>query len=198
MEIVYYVATSLDGYIATPDGGVGWLDTFNDPDIDYGFEDFYASVDAIVMGSGTYEFSLTQDEWMAPDTPTWVFTKRDLPLLDPGITLTSDSPASIVTEMSGKGLKSAWLMGGGKLATSFRQAGLITRYVVSFMPVILGEGIPLFAPGGTLDALELVEGKVFPNYVVMFIYEPADEAFEAFDSFEPAEDNQGEDEIAGS
>jgi len=55
LNVVYYVASSLDGYIATPDGGVGWLEPFQGGDEDYGFGDFYASMDALLMGSRTYE-----------------------------------------------------------------------------------------------------------------------------------------------
>jgi len=184
LNLVYYVATSLDGYIATPDGGIEWLNPFNDPDIDYGYDDFIGGIDAIVMGSRTYEVSRALDESMTPGKPTWVCTKRDLPA-SPNVTCTSATPAEVVEALADRGLKDVWLMGGGQLATSFREAGLITRYVITFIPVILGGGIPLFARGGSLETLALVEGKVFPNSVVMFEFEPAEEAL--FD-FEPADD----------
>ena len=84
--------------------------------------------------------------------------------------------------MAEAGVRNAWLMGGGRTATAFREAGLITRYVISFIPVILGAGIPLFANGGGLEMLQLIEGKVFPNSVVMFEFEPASETAEPGES----------------
>jgi dihydrofolate reductase len=95
MDIIYYAAASLDGYIATADGGVEWLDAYDGEEGDYGFADFYASVDALVMGSKTYEFALAQPEWMAPDRPSWVFTRRDLRQAHPSVHLTAEDPADV-------------------------------------------------------------------------------------------------------
>ena len=69
MDIVYYVATSLDGFIAKAEGGVDWLEPFNTPDNDYGFSDFNNSIDALVMGRKTYEKSLTFGEWPEKEKP---------------------------------------------------------------------------------------------------------------------------------
>ena len=84
VEIVYYAAASLDGQIATRDGGIDWLPPIETPGsdsggFDYGYPDFYASVDALLMGSRTYEKILRHDDWPYMDKPTWVFTRRPLP-----------------------------------------------------------------------------------------------------------------------
>lgn len=173
MDIVYYVACSLDGYIATTDGGVEWLDPFQGGDEDYGFGDFYASVDALLMGSVTYEFALAHPPWMCPDKPGWVFTSRDLPVGHSSITLTSDEPRRIIDSLSALGMRSAWLMGGGELAASFRAENLISRYMLAVIPVVLGGGIPLFAEGGQLEQLELIEARPYPDGVMQLTYEPA-------------------------
>lgn len=81
LEVVYYVAASLDGYIATDDGGVDWLAPFQSAKEDHGTGDLYSSVDALLMGSHTYEFALELGQWPSPDKPSWVFTRRDLRLL---------------------------------------------------------------------------------------------------------------------
>lgn len=141
------------------------------------------------MGSRTWEVSQALDESEEPDKPTWVCTKRDLPGAHPMVTYTSATPNEIVADIAERGLISVWLMGGGQLATAFREAGLISRYVISFIPVILGDGIPLFARGGSLETLALVEGKVFPNSVIMFEFEPAEDAL--FD-FEPEDDGSAD------
>jgi len=171
-EIVYYVAASLDAYIATDDGGVDWLTPFQSTREDHGAGDLYSSVDALLMGSHTYEFALQLGHWPAPDKPSWVFTHRDLRVLHPSITLTSQTPAEVVELLRTRGVRRAWLMGGGKLATSFRSAGLISHFIISVFPVILGAGIPLFAPTvSPEDRLRFIEAKPFPDGIVQLSYE---------------------------
>jgi len=169
MEIVYYVAASLDGYIATAEGGVDWLDPFGAGE-DHGAADFYTSIDSIVMGSGTYAFALGHTPWMAPDRPSWVFTRRTLELAHPNVTLTDDDPPTVAETLQARGLARAWLLGGGKLATSFREHDLITEYIVSVIPVVLGGGIPLFAAGGELESLQLQESRSFASGIVQSRY----------------------------
>jgi dihydrofolate reductase len=170
MNVIYYVASSLDGYIATPDGGVEWLEPFQGGNEDYGFREFYSSIDVLFMGSRTYEFALAHPPWQSPDKLTWVFTSRDLPHAHPSVTLTAMSPSSVVEELDARGIQNAWLMGGGELAASFRARGLIDRYVIAFMPVLLGRGISLFAGSGDLEPLELVATRQFGGGVVQTTY----------------------------
>ncbi|RMD61924.1 dihydrofolate reductase [Candidatus Parcubacteria bacterium] len=172
MDVVYYVACSLDGYIATADGGVDWLTPFQSKGNDHGFADFYASVDALVMGSHTYEFALRNPPWQAPDRPSWVFTRRALERAHPTVTLTSEEPAQVIESLYARGLKRVWLMGGGELAASFRQRALITHYMIAVVPVLLGSGIPLFASGSRQDRLRLVHARPFSSGIVQLEYEP--------------------------
>ncbi|PKQ16431.1 MAG: dihydrofolate reductase [Actinobacteria bacterium HGW-Actinobacteria-7] len=171
-EIIYYVAASLDGYIATPDGGVGWLAPFESGAEDYGYAEFYASVNAVLLGSHTFEQSLTFGEWPYSGKPTWVFSGRDWPQLPPDVTATSRSPVDVVAQLDASGISRAWLVGGAALATSFRNAGLITEFIVSVMPVILGGGIPLFATDGPTLTLRLVSESVYDDGVVQLVYKP--------------------------
>ena len=170
MDIVYYVACSLDGFIATEDGGVDWLNPYNSSE--FGYADFYGAVDALVMGSHTYEFTLGQGDWPSPDKPSWVFTHRALPVGDASVTLTDDDPTDVVDALRAEGYERVWLMGGGELASSFRARGLISEYMIWIIPVVLGGGIPLFASGGGMESLTLVKTKGFSNGVVMLSYEP--------------------------
>jgi dihydrofolate reductase len=171
-EVVYSVASSLDSYIATAEGSVDWLAQFHSADADNGAGDLEGSVDALLLGSHTYEFALGLGRWPSPDKPSWVFTKRDLRVLHPSIALTSKSPAEVVRLLGSRGVRRAWLMGGGQLAASFHSAGLITRYIISIFPVLLGSGIPLFAPHSCgLDSLHLVEAKPLSNGIVRLTYD---------------------------
>jgi dihydrofolate reductase len=174
LEIIYYVASSLDGYIATADGSVDWLSRFHTAGEDHGAGELEASADALLLGSHTYEFALKLGQWPSPDKPSWVFTRRDLRILHPSITLTAQSPREVVESLASRGLRRAWLMGGGKLAASFHASQLISRYVVSMFPVLLGSGIPLFAPHSSPpDALRLVAAKPFKSGIVQVTYDRA-------------------------
>jgi dihydrofolate reductase len=168
-EVVYYVASSIDGYIATPDDGVDWLSPFHGGD-DYGYSDFYRSVDALVLGSRTYEVSLRLGPWPAADKPSWVFTQRQLDVVHPSVTLTSAKPVELMEELRAGDFKRVWLMGGGRLASTFRAAGLISRYIISVIPVVLGAGIPLFATDSRTDSLNLIEVKSYTSGVVQLDY----------------------------
>ena len=170
VEIVYYVAASIDGYIATPDGGVEWLPLIETEGEDYGYHKFYDSIDAVLMGRRTYEKILEHADWPYPGKPCWVFTRRKLAAKRPEVIPTSDSPVQIAEELQTRRLKRAWLVGGGELATSFRIRGLISEYQIAFVPTILGDGIPLFAAGGPQDKLRLAGCESFPGGTILLRY----------------------------
>ena len=170
MEIIYHAASSLDGFIATEDGGVDWLTPFQESGEDLGFNKFFASVDSLLIGSRTYEFMLDHPPWLAPDKPSVVFTKRQLPLAASNVTLSQQTPSEVVTGLEQRGLKRAWLMGGGQLATAFRKEGLISEYRIAMIPVILGGGIPLFAPGAEFAELQLTDSQSFACGIVQLTH----------------------------
>ena len=176
VEIVYYAAASLDGYIATSDGSVDWLPPIEAGGEDYGYGDFYASIDAILMGSATYENILRHAAWPYPGKSCWVFTKqrRYAKGGDANVTFTGASPDYMVEELAGQGIKRAWLVGGGKLAAAFREQRLITTYGFCIVPIILGGGIPLLAPRGPLHKLVLSGCQAYPDGAVMLWYRKAE------------------------
>ena len=176
-EVIYYVASSLDGYIATDDGSVDWLSRFHTAGENHGAGELEASVDALLLGSHTYEFALKLGRWPSPEKLSWVFTRRELRILHPSITLTAQSPREVVGLLAARGLRRAWLMGGGKLAASFHADQLISRYIISVFPILLGSGIPLFATHPSPpDALRLVAAKPFKSGIVQVTYERAPKA----------------------
>jgi dihydrofolate reductase len=171
IEVVYSAAASVDGYIATPDGGVGWLEPFHGQGEDSDLADFYASVEALLLGSRTYEVALGLGPWRGADRPSWVFTRRSLPVAHPSITLTPEEPEPVLEALRQRGLKRAWLMGGGRLAASFRHRGLLSSRRITVVPVVLGGGIPLFADAPRRDRLTLIEARPYPSGVVQLSYE---------------------------
>jgi dihydrofolate reductase len=169
-QVIYYVASSLDGYTAIPDGGLEWLAPFEGKGEDYGYAEFYDSIDAVLLGSRTYEKSLTFGAWPFPGKPSWVFSRRSIPAAQEDIIVTPDRPDQVLAELKQRGVQRAWLVGGGVLAGSFRDHRLITEYIVSIIPVILGEGIPLFAASGEREYLQLTDSRTYPNGVVQLQY----------------------------
>ncbi len=145
MKITYAAATSRDGFIATEQGDVGWLDEMDIDPSETDLEAFMASVDGLVMGRGTYDFIFNYGSWPYESKPCWVCTSNTLvPLDGANLTVVDDIDLAIV-QAEQKQLKHLWLVGGGKLASAFLDKGLITHLSVSEMPVDLHRGIALFA-----------------------------------------------------
>jgi dihydrofolate reductase len=171
-ETVYYVAASVDGFIATPDGGLDWLGPFESSGEDYGYWDFYASIDAVVMGSRTYEQALGFPEWPYPDKPVRVASRRVLPAAGTNVVVTDCEPATLLGELAEKRAKRVWLVGGGALAGSFAAAGLIDEYIISTIPVLLGTGVPLLGGCAASNTLRLVDSTTYPDGVMQVVYRP--------------------------
>ena len=178
-KITYYVAASLDGYIADADadGGVGWLPE-GDPD-DYGYAEFYAGVDALVMGRRTYDQVLGFGEWPYAGKPAYVFTNNPPDDNPHGVEFVAASPEEFAQTVAARHSGTVWLVGGGNLAEQFRLAGLIDEYLVFVIPVILGRGIPLTSPRHSGESrkppptrLELVDSQAYDDGVVMLRYRP--------------------------
>lgn len=170
MTVTLFIATSLDGYIAGPDDDLSWLFT----DADYGFSDFYAHVDTLIMGRGTYEVVQNLGPWPYPGKHTVVVSRKaDLEMKTADTELHSGDLPSLLDHLASRGRDRIWLVGGGELVRSFLEQGLLDRITVSMHPVLLGDGVPLF-PGGfrrTLLALDDTRsfegGLVQLNYLVM-------------------------------
>jgi dihydrofolate reductase len=92
------------------------------------------------------------------------------------VTLTAQDPSQVVEALGARGFSRAWLMGGGELASAFRLRGLISQYVISVIPVVLGRGVPLFASAARSDSLRLIETKSFPSGIVQLSYAKGMEA----------------------
>ena len=173
MEVAYYVAASLDGYIATRDGGIGWLKPYESAHEDYGYAAFYASVDVVLMGGRTFEQCLRFDHWPYADKPCWVFSHEHYDKVPPGVTITAEPPAQLLAALQSQWLKRAWLVGGGKLAASFMAQALISEYIVSIIPVLLGAGIPLLDGTTLQEELNLVDAKRYASGVMQLRYAPS-------------------------
>lgn len=169
-SLIYYVAASLDGYIARPDGRVDWLKPLEQADDEPGYQRFYASIDGLLMGRATYEALLAQGgNWRYPGKPCTVLTRAELPRAAPDVKLSHNTPAAAIAELGDSGCRRIWLVGGGSLAGTCYAAGLLDELVVRLVPHLLGAGIPLFATG-LEHGLTLHEQRSFANGVVQLHY----------------------------
>jgi dihydrofolate reductase len=170
--IALYIAISLDGYIARKDGSVDWLSTVETGKTDYGYADFYQSIDALVMGRKTYQTSiaLSSGEWAYPGKPCYVFTHQPQPFEQSDVFFTTAAPDRFIQEMETQGLQRVWLVGGAELTASFLKLQLIDEFILSIVPLILGEGIPLFTPPSSEVSLTLTESQQYPSGLVQLKY----------------------------
>ncbi|MEG3435742.1 dihydrofolate reductase family protein [Pannus brasiliensis CCIBt3594] len=169
-SVVYYVAMSVDGYIATPDGSIDWLGAYEIEGEDYGYREFYDSIDALLLGRRTYEQILGFGSWPYPGKPCFVFSRTPLSGEIPEVTFTPANPRETVAELRERGWGRVWLVGGGQLAGSFRESGSIDELIVSVMPIVLGSGIPLFGVSGKPDKLTPIASRSYPNGCIQLQY----------------------------
>ena len=155
MKVTYYCAMSSDGFIATEEGDVSWLDELDVDESESSYETFFAGVDGLAMGRATYDFVFAYGSWPYGDLPTWVFTNRPLePLADANLHLVQ-SIAEFQLQSEAAKLQHIWLVGGGQLASSFLERGLLSHISITESPVALTTGIPLFA-AHSLESIESV------------------------------------------
>ena len=170
MQTVLYIAASLDGYIAGEKGEIDWLSAVDRPGEDYGYEEFYQSVDAIVSGSKSYELASSFPQWPYPGKPTFVFTRRSLKSDRGDVYFLSEEVDSAMEKVKAQGFRRVWLLGGGELVRSFLQQDLIDEYIISTIPVILGGGIRLFPPPTPGRDLKLIGSQQYPSGLLQAHY----------------------------
>jgi len=170
-RVCYQVASSLDGFIATEDGGYDWIPL--DPDID--FAALVARFDTLVMGRLTYEVMLAHEGGLTDDgvygKRTIVFSRTLDPAAHPRVTVTAEDPASVVARLKQEPGDDIWLFGGGAVFRQLVDANLVNVVEIAVIPVLLGSGIPLL-PAGQRVPLRLLRHQLYPKTgTVMLEYE---------------------------
>ena len=143
MKASVFVGTSLDGYIARPDGSFDFLPAGGGEA--HGYDEFFASVDALVIGRHTYETVLAFSDWPYGTKPVFVLSTRPLPRVPTGAVVErmAGEPAEIVAQLDARGIRHAYVDGGITIQR-FLRAGCIQRLVITRVPVLIGSGRPLF------------------------------------------------------
>ncbi|MBM2814971.1 MAG: dihydrofolate reductase [Ignavibacteria bacterium] len=167
-----FIATSLDGFIARPDGDIDWLMKIEDIEgEDYGYEDFISKIDAILMGRKTFDFAKSVQPFPY-NKPVFVLsntlTSIDSHLQDK-VTIISGTPKDVLGILHNKGYSNIYV-DGGETIQSFLRNNFIDELTITRVPVLLGEGIPLFGKiSGDLH-FQHIETKTFSNGLVSSRY----------------------------
>lgn len=168
VAFVLYVATTLDGYIASSDGSIEWLSSLEMGGEDNGYTAFYETIDALIMGSITYEQVLEFGDWAYPGKLSYILTSRNL-LTDRSDVMFVNTIDVVLEDIKRKGLKRVWIVGGGKVASSFMVKGLVDEYILTLIPIILGTGISLYQATSE-QKLNLVKTKSYTSGAVELHY----------------------------
>jgi dihydrofolate reductase len=164
-KVQYYAACTLDGFIAESDDGLDWLTKYDGhyegegAESTGGYERFYEEVGALVFGSVTYEWVLDHvSDWPYKGKPTWILSTRDLPRPadeDADVRIVDAKVTDLFDEMmAAAGDRNLWVVGGGNVASQFADVGLLDEVIVTVVPVVLGQGKPLYdrrVPGGPMQ-----------------------------------------------
>lgn len=171
-KIILYIAQSLDGYIADIDGQVGWLEEIPNPDqSDYGYQQFYDSIDTTIMGFKTYEQVKSFDlEFPYAGKKNYVLTRKTNTEPDKLVDFVSSDLVDFFNKLKQSPGKNIWLIGGSGVNTFFLNNGLIDEMMVYTMPILIGDGIPLFKTSSLRVKLGLVESSAFNSGVIFHHY----------------------------
>ncbi|MCG3472304.1 dihydrofolate reductase family protein [Xenorhabdus bovienii] len=160
-KLIYYVAATMDGYIATQQHKLDWLESFTLGDDATPYDDFYQTIGAVIMGAETYNWIMinASDDWPYQNVPAFIVTSRDLPV-PAGLDITLvQGDASIIaaqTKRAAKG-QNVWLVGGGKTAAYFAEAGELQQLFITTIPVFLGTGVEVLPVSHNMNVTPKVQ-----------------------------------------
>ena len=170
-NVIVNIATSADGYIARPDGDLEWLTSRPKPKGFYGMNAFMKSIDTKLLGRKTYEASLRLGAKFDSKTRTIVFSRQAPPANAPsGVEFVNGAIGAFVSRLREQPGKDIWLMGGGELIASFLDEQAIDEFVISVVPVFIGDGIPLIARRHRQVPLDLQSVERFEDGLVQLRY----------------------------
>lgn len=176
-KIVLGLGISLDGYIARPDGGVAFLDMATKesgpPRKSYSMGPFFKTVDVAIMGRKTYEvgLKLSGGKFDSYGMKCYVCSRSQPPGERGGVTFVSDSPKALVEMLRKQPGKNIWHMGGGELAREYLKDDLIDELYIGVVPILIGEGIPLFPSGYPQREFRLLENGTYSKGLIALRYE---------------------------
>jgi dihydrofolate reductase len=175
-KIIVHIATSADGFIARSDGSFDFLDRPS-PKGNYGMDEFYKSIDTILWGRKTCDMALEFQKKGVAETAfdtrvkNYVFTRGAVPSAAPaGLDYVKEPIKAFATRLRESEGKDIWMMGGAAIIGSFLDEGEIDEFMISVIPVFIGEGIPLLGSGRRTIPLKLISSTKFEDGVISLHY----------------------------
>jgi dihydrofolate reductase len=168
-QIIAYLATSADGFIARPDGDVSWLDRPR-PKGDYGMPAFLRSVDTVVMGRVTWEVGQRLGGTVVEGKRNIILSRTLASFAVPGAVVENTSAADLAGRLRAEEGADVWVMGGAQVFTGFLTAHALDQIVIHVVPVLIGTGIPLLSATACEIELELKSTRRFTDGVVRLHY----------------------------
>jgi dihydrofolate reductase len=165
-KTILLIASSLDGYIAKNNGSIDWLPV----NCSSGYNDFYKSIDTVIMGKKTYDQVLTFGAYPYKDKKSYVLTRNDTQSNDENIQLVNNVEKLIKNLLTSTG-SNIWLIGGAEIITTFMNLGFIDEIIISIIHVVLGSGISLFTNIQKETKLQLINTTKMMhwlNYITKF------------------------------
>jgi len=169
LNVTIYIASSVDGYIARKNGAVDWLSQFESPQLEKNYKTFYDTIDIVVMGNNTYKQIKGFERFPYRDKECYVFTRNKDIHEDENVIYTHENPNKFLQKFNGKKSK-IWLVGGANLIKQFISKKLVDEFIITFVPILLGRGIPLFKEQIKEQTLNLVEVKSFKGSILQTHY----------------------------
>ena len=165
-KVILGLGISLDGYIARPDGSVDFLFMPKD----YSMGPFFKTIDTCVLGRKTYDDGLKMGGSFSGSMKNYVFSKTQPPGERNNVIFTNESPGAVIAAIRKQPGKHIWLMGGGELIRDFLKEDLVDELYLGVVPVLIGEGIPLFPSGFPQREFDLVENKSYSQGLISLRY----------------------------
>ena len=172
-KIKLYIAVSLDGYIARPDGNLDWLTKYPMPTgTEYGYKDLMDSIDTIIMGGKTYRAVLDMDfEWPYSDKACYIVSHRNTNLTPTkNVKFITENVVETVKALKQQDGKDIWLVGGGQVITLLLNHDLVDEMQICYIPVILGNGIPLFPNQPKESTWKFAGSEAYDSGIVKITY----------------------------
>jgi dihydrofolate reductase len=169
-KVVLYISMSLDGYIATKDNSLDFLSLVEQEGEDYGFNDFVKSVDAVIIGRKTYEKVIAMGyEYPHTNKDVYIITRTKRPSIGNFKFYTGDL-TQLVYSLKNQSGKNIYCDGGAEIANELMKNNLVDEFIISIIPILLGDGIKLFKDGRLEQKLELVSSKQFAKGLTQLHY----------------------------
>ncbi len=168
-QIRGFVAATLDGYIAAPDGGIDWLDEFSK--LDYGYGAFIAQIDTLIIGRRSYDQVQEMMAWPYTGKRTLIVTHRPVEKLPEQTETWSGDVPDLVRSLRAAPGKDVWVIGGADVQQQFLDAGGLDRVEVHIIPILLGDGIPLWPRSEQRHRLQLRSADTLDGGMVRLDYD---------------------------